>query len=342
MKMVISIREHSIDMNPRQLPAGEMAINEAVSTLHAGGVVVFPTETVYGLGADTLNDEALEKIYQLKGRPSDNPLIAHVCDIDGARKITTGWDDRCSLLAEAWWPGPLTLVLGRDPSVPDRASGGRPTLAVRSPEHPVARSILTEFGGPISAPSANRSGGVSPTRAQHVMDDFQNQPEAHDLLVIDGGPCRVGIESTVLDMTVDPPRILRPGVLTAEILMPLIGQVELAAMQTVSASPGTMERHYAPQTPCLLVDEFQLTGHLQSHDQRCVVITSHDRAVDPPHVLISMPSDPSGYAVELYDALRRADMERADVLLIESTGEEDPNWIAIQDRLMRAAADRNS
>lgn len=317
-----------------------MAIGEAVSTLRDGGMVAFPTETVYGLGADTLNAEALDRIYKLKGRPSDNPLIAHVNDIDTARRITTGWDDRCSLLAEAWWPGPLTLVLGRDPSVPDRASGGRPTLAVRSPEHPVARNLIAAFGGPVSAPSANRSGGISPTRVEHVMHDFRDRADAQDLLVIDGGPCRVGIESTVLDMTVDPPRILRPGVLTPEILEPLLGEVDMTAVQTVSASPGTMERHYAPQTPCMLVDPAQLVQHLQIEDQRCVVISSSDRQIDPPHLLISMPADPSGYAVELYDALRRADAERVDLILIESAGEDDPNWIAIQDRLMRAATDR--
>ncbi|MCH2134687.1 MAG: threonylcarbamoyl-AMP synthase [Phycisphaerales bacterium] len=327
---------------PRLLPADDTAIAEAANALRQSQVVAFPTETVYGLGGGTLDPRALQMIYELKGRPSDNPLIAHVTGPEAAGEITTGWDDRCSLLAEAWWPGPLTLVLGRAAHVPDLASGGRPTLAVRSPEHPVARSLLDAYGGPISAPSANRSGAISPTQAQHVLDDFAGRPEADGLIVLGGDRCSVGIESTVLDMTVDPPRILRPGVLTAEVLRPLLGEVEMTALQQTSASPGTMERHYAPQTPCLLVDEEELQAHLSQADRRCVVITSSRRSVSPPHVLIEMPADPKGYAAELYAALRQADAERVDVVLVESAGEDDPNWIAIRDRLMRAASDRGS
>ncbi|MEE2906236.1 MAG: L-threonylcarbamoyladenylate synthase [Planctomycetota bacterium] len=328
---------------PRRLPADDTSIAEAASALQRGGVVAFPTETVYGLGGSTLDSAALESIYQLKGRRENNPLIAHVLDIEAARAITTGWDDRCTLLAEAWWPGPLTLVLGRAAHVPDQASGGRPTLAVRSPEHPVARALLEAFGGPVSAPSANRSGAVSPTSAQHVIDDFGADPQADGLIVLDGERCRVGIESTVMDMTVDPPRILRPGVLTAEVLQPLIGNIETTAVREQAASPGTTDRHYSPQTPCLLVDESAIAEHLSHEDRRCVVVTSmpgRSALVQPPHELIIMPLDPAGYAMELYEALRRADAERADLILIESAGEDDPNWLAIRDRLMRAASDR--
>ncbi|MDG2424131.1 MAG: L-threonylcarbamoyladenylate synthase [Phycisphaerales bacterium] len=330
---------------PRILPADDASIAEAASKLSKGGVVAFPTETVYGLGGSSMDPEALDSIYRLKGRRQDNPLIAHVLDIESACSITTGWDDRCTLLAEAWWPGPLTLVLGRASDVPDQASGGRPTLAVRSPEHPVARALLKAFGGPVSAPSANRSGAVSPTCAQHVIDDFSGNPDADGLIVLDGNRSRVGIESTVLDMTLDPPRILRPGVLTAEVLQPLIGQIETTTIREQDASPGTTDKHYSPQTPCMLVEEPELVEHLSGNNQRCVVITSisgRSSLVQPPHELIVMPIDPVGYAVELYEALRRADAERADLILIEIAGENDPNWLAVRDRLMRAASDRIS
>lgn len=328
---------------PKVLPANLASVEEAARELRRGSVVVFPTETVYGLGGGTLDESALESIYRLKGREKSNPLIAHVLDIDSARDLTTGWDDRCTLLANAWWPGPLTLILGRAPHVPGRASGGRPTLAVRSPQHEVARSLLECYGNPISAPSANRSGDVSPTCAKHVVDDYENYPEADGMIILDGDRCHVGIESTVLDMTVDPPRILRPGVLTPEVLEPLIGSVEYAEHNHVSMSPGTMESHYSPQTNCLMANIDDIHSRLVNTQSRCVVLMSnqeHHDLVQPPHILLKMPSEPDGYAQQLYDALRRADAEQADLILIESNGENDPNWIAIRDRLMRAASDR--
>ena len=330
-------------VGPRILPTNEESIQEAAAHLKRGSIVVFPTETVYGLGGGTLDESSLESIHRLKGRESDNPLIAHVLDMEGARGITTGWDDRCTLLAEAWWPGPLTLVLGRSAEVPDLASGGRPTLAVRSPQHPVARALLKAYGEPISAPSANRSGEVSPTCAQHVLDDYSGDPAADGMIILDGDRCHVGIESTVLDMTVDPPRILRPGALTAEVLQNLIGQVEYTETLQTSASPGTSQSHYSPQTNCLLVDVEEMRHHLANITERCVALVSnpdHYDLVQPPHTRLVMPSDPNGYAQELYDALRKADAEQADLILIESNGEDDPNWIAIRDRLMRAASDR--
>lgn len=347
MKTASSIHTHSIDQTmtgPRILPADDESIRQAAADLKRGSMVVFPTETVYGLGGGTLDEPSLESIYRLKGRDTDNPLIAHVLDTEDARRLTTGWDDRCTLLAEAWWPGPLTLVLGRASTVPDIASGGRPTLAVRSPQHPVARALLEAYGEPISAPSANRSGEVSPTCAQHVFDDYSGDPAADGMIILDGDSCHVGIESTVLDMTVDPPRILRPGALTAEVLQPLIGLVEYTEILQTSESPGTMESHYSPQTNCLLVDIDEIRDRLVNITEKCVVLvsnTDHHDLVQAPHTLLTMPTDPDGYARRLYDALRRADAEQADLILIESYGEEDPNWIAIRDRLMRAASDRS-
>ena len=330
-------------IGPRILKANEESIKEAAADLNRGSMVVFPTETVYGLGGGTLNESSLESIYRLKGRDLDNPLIAHVLDTEEARELTTGWDDRCTLLADAWWPGPLTLVLGRASKVPAVASGGRPTLAIRSPQHPVARELIEAYGQPISAPSANRSGEVSPTCAQHVLDDYSGDPAADGMIILDGDRCHVGIESTVLDMTVDPPRILRPGALTAEVLEPLIGPIEHTDIHRTSSSPGTMESHYSPQTNCLLVDVDEMRHRLANITERCVVMVSnpdHHELVQPPHSLMVMPMDPDGYAHQLYDALRRADSEQADLILIESNGEQDPNWMAIRDRLTRAASDR--
>ena len=200
-------------MNIRCAAPDEHTLHEAATRLEGGGVVVMPTETVYGLAGSTMHPAAIDSIYRIKGRPSDNPLIAHVLDADGARSVVTGWDDRCDRLVDAFWPGPLTLVLGRSDAVPPAASGGRDTIAVRCPRHPAARALLKVFGGPVSAPSANRSGSVSPTTAAHVMDEFDGVDE--ELLLIDGGPCAIGIESTVLDLTTDPVRILRPGSITA-------------------------------------------------------------------------------------------------------------------------------
>ncbi|MDP6542157.1 MAG: L-threonylcarbamoyladenylate synthase, partial [Phycisphaerales bacterium] len=182
--------------------ATQRAILEAARSLEGGGVVSFPTETVYGLGGDTLNKKAIQKIYSLKNRPSNNPLIAHVLNSSWAKQITCGWDEKCHLLAERFWPGPLTIVLPKANCVPKESCGGHNTIGVRSPNHRVASELLDKFGGPISAPSANKSGQTSPTSAEHVRDDFGN-----DLLILDGGNCDQGIESTVLSM-VDCPTIL--------------------------------------------------------------------------------------------------------------------------------------
>jgi L-threonylcarbamoyladenylate synthase len=183
---------------------------------------------------------------------------------------------------------------------------------------------------------------VSPTRASHVVEDFSDHPAADGLIVLDGDHSRVGIESTVIDMTVDPPRILRPGVLTPEVLEPLIGPVEITSIQDASASPGTSEHHYAPQTPCQFVDPARIDDTLAALDCRCVVLTTQPLVPTNSTVVIQLPADPAGYAAELYDAMRRADRERADLILLACGGEDDPNWLAIRDRLMRAAADRAS
>ncbi len=315
-------------------PSAEL-IREAAQHLRNGRVVAFPTETVYGLGADTFNPEALRRVYELKGRPLDNPLIAHVLDVPQAKRVAAGWNDRCDLLAQRFWPGPLTLVVTKASDVPDEATAGLPTIAVRSPSHAVARELLKAFGSPISAPSANRSGHVSPTNTQHVADDFA---DAADLLIIDGGPCDIGIESTVLDVTSAMPRVLRPGSITAEQLRAVLGEVASQTITQQSASPGTATLHYAPHTPALLVSSDELSTIVAKDAPLSAVICFDASHIAPPHRAIQMPADPAAYAARLYEALRQADAIGAKQIIIEKPPHSSELWAAIHDRLRRATA----
>ncbi len=319
---------------PYLVPASDQAIARAARRLREGGVVAFPTETVYGLGADTFNERALEEVYELKGRPPHNPLIAHVEGAPGARRVVAAWDERCERLARRFWPGPLTLVVPRAARVPSRATAGLATIAVRAPAHPVAQALLAAFGGPISAPSANRSGCVSPTTAQHVAEDFS---EAADLLIIDGGPCPVGIESTVLDLSGPVPRVLRPGAVTVEQLREALG-ADVAAVPVTeqAASPGTSPWHYAPRTPALLCATREIPRRLEALREPAAVLAWSGLPVAPPHRPIAMPRDPRGYAARLYGALREADSSGASVILIEEPPPEEGLWAAVRDRLARA------
>ncbi|MCA9284325.1 MAG: threonylcarbamoyl-AMP synthase, partial [Phycisphaerales bacterium] len=278
-------------------------MSQAVAALRAGGIVAFPTETVYGLGACTLNPDAIERVYRLKGRPADNPLIAHVGDAGQARQLVERWDERADRLAHRFWPGPLALVLARRASVPAIAAGGRDTLAVRAPGHPVALELLRRLGAAISAPSANRSGRVSPTTAQHVAEEF---PDADELLILDGGPCTVGVESTVLDLTVEPPRVLRPGAVTAEMLSRTIGAVDAARVKAQAHAPGTSAAHYAPQTPARIVDTAALADAFHDLQGRAAILAWTRTEVPPPHRTLVMPDDAAAYATRLYAALREA------------------------------------
>jgi L-threonylcarbamoyladenylate synthase len=330
---------------PRIAPPTLETIAHAAGVLHAGGAVAFPTETVYGLGALTLNQAGLEQVYQLKGRPASNPLIAHVLDASQARLLIApgAWDARCHALAERFWPGPLTLVLPKASRVPDRATAGLPTIAVRSPAHQVARALI-EKAGPISAPSANRSGRVSPTTAQHVFDEFNDPADAiaRDLLIIDGGQCELGIESTVLDLSAGgQPRLLRPGSVTLEQLRDVLGEIDAPAITSQAASPGTASSHYAPQTPVELVDTAALRSTLAAHaaaGRRCVALCFDVAAVAPPHAAIGMAQDAGQYARDLYRALREADARGHDSIIIELPASSSQQWRAINDRVRRAAA----
>lgn len=317
--------------------SGIEAIGAAARRLCASRLVVIPTETVYGLAARVSDVAALERVYALKGRPADNPLIAHVLDARQAQTITTGWDERCDLLADAFWPGPLTLVLGRARDVPPLAAGGRDTLAVRAPAHDTARAVIAEVGEPLSAPSANRSGSVSPTSAEHVQQDYVGITKAQDLLILDGGPCIQGIESTVLDLTGTTGRVLRPGTTTVADIESVIGPVQDAPVTGQSDSPGTARRHYAPSTPVTLIHPDGLGQALSGRDDAVAVLAGAGVSVPKPHVHVSPGDTPEDWARHLYAALRRADaMDLAAILVVQPP--EDPAWVAVRDRLMRAAS----
>lgn len=331
---------------PRILPATESALREAADRFRAGRLTAFPTETVYGLGGATLNPEAVARLYALKGRPADNPLIAHVLDEAAARALTARWDDRASALARVFWPGPLTLVLPRAAHVPPEAAGGRDTIAIRSPAHPVARRLLEAFGGPVSAPSANRSGHVSPTTARHVADDFADAVLDHEssdetLLILDGGACEVGIESTVLDLSTDPPTLLRPGSISREAIEAIIGPIYAPSIDEQGDSPGTRRAHYAPRTRSELLPREALRERLHAMNPRepAAALVFDAAIVPPPHRALVMPAHAAAYAARLYSALREADDLRLTRLLIELPPSRIDLWASIHDRLARAVAE---
>jgi L-threonylcarbamoyladenylate synthase len=332
------------------------AIAEAAAVIQAGGLVAFPTETVYGLGANALDPVAVERIFAAKGRPADDPLIVHVASVDGLAEVAdlTGVGRSAPLemlaaLARRFWPGPLTLVLPRGARVPTGVTAGRDTVAVRVPDHPIARALIEAAGRPIAAPSANLFARPSPTIARHVLADLAERID----LVLDGGPTRVGIESTVLDLTRPHPRVLRPGGVTSEQLRDVLGQ-ELDTRPVTAndpASPGTAERHYSPRARVDLFEQIDAAG-LAAHararaaaGERVGVLLWDDDASDvtPVPGLLIEPLGPreggETAARRLYAALRSLDDRAADVVVVRMP---EPIGLgsALRDRLRRAASGR--
>ncbi|HEU4641886.1 MAG TPA: L-threonylcarbamoyladenylate synthase [Gemmatimonadaceae bacterium] len=315
-------------------------IARAASVLRAGGLVAFPTETVYGLGANALDADAVRRIYQAKGRPGYNPLIAHVADEEGARRLASRWPPLAARLAEAFWPGPLTLVVPRRPEVPDVVTAGLDTVAVRAPSHPVARALITAAGVPVAAPSANRFTELSPTLARHVERSLGGRVD----LIVDGGPTTVGIESTVVDVSGDAPLLLRPGGISAEELEPLTGP--LAAMGPIAGSearpsPGMIERHYAPRAELRLFDSDRRgaaadAARVESERGRKVGALLLAPLAAPIRHPILMPTDPAAYARALYASLHLLDEEGCDVVLVERVP-GTRRWEGVADRLERGA-----
>ena len=305
-------------------------IVEAVALLRAGKLVAFPTETVYGLGADAASEVAMARLYAVKGRPAAHPVIVHFASAETAFAWAREVPREARVLAERFWPGPLTLILKRSPRAKDFVTGGQDSVGLRVPSHPVARALLALFGEGVAAPSANRFGHVSPTTAAHVRHDFGNEVDC----VLEGGASEVGIESTIVDLSGDAPVLLRPG----HIGKAQLEQVLKCEVKTKdAASPrhsGGLERHYAPRTPARLVPSYDLDKEIARLKDRVAVLafSRPDERVD---YWLRMPREAGAYAQKLYGALRELDDAGCEEILIEAPPEA-PAWLAVRDRLLRA------
>lgn len=322
-------------------PPSPAEIDRAVELLKAGELVGIPTETVYGLGADAANAEAVAKIFAAKGRPADHPLIVHLPGHDWIERWAVEVPDAAWELAESFWPGPLTLILKKQPWVPDAVTGGQDTVGLRVPGHPVALALLRAFAqaggsGGVAAPSANRFGRISPTAAQHVADELGERVP----FILDGGACPVGIESTIIDFSSGVPRLLRPGHITPEQIETVIGVRPEKPQGAVPRASGTLEAHYAPRTRLKVVARERLLDFLNVIRHRggfCGVIGhSQPPHAGMPHVWKMLPAEPAGYAHGFYAALRELDGVGADTIVVEAIP-ESPEWVAVADRLRRAA-----
>jgi L-threonylcarbamoyladenylate synthase len=305
-------------------------LRRAVELLRAESVVAFPTETVYGLGAHAFSARAIAEVYRLKNRPSWNPLIVHVANVAAARALAQEWPDAADELAAQFWPGPLTLVVERAEHLPE-VGAPTPTIAIRVPAHDVALRLLEAAGLPLAAPSANRSEGISPTTAEHVLRSLPDVP-----LVLDGGPASWGIESTVLDLTTPVPTLLRPGALALRPLREVTGAIALPAEVadgTARSSPGMSRRHYAPKATVLLVDDVKAVdrGGLAAP----VAVLSYETAGDYDAAEV-LSADPREYAADLYAALHRLDDAGVGTIIVQ-TPPDTEDWLAVRDRLGRAA-----
>jgi L-threonylcarbamoyladenylate synthase len=301
-----------------------LSIKEAAQILRDGGLVAFPTETVYGLGANALDASAVAKIYEIKGRPETSPLIVHASSIAMARSLVSEWPREAEELAQRWWPGPLTLVLPKSPRIPGIVTAGLPTVGVRVPSHPLALELIEAAGLPLAAPSANRFKELSPTTAAHVRAAFGDT-----IPVLDGGPTRVGIESTVVSIAAGKITLLRPGMIA-------LGEIEQAVAPAVSneggahPSPGMAARHYSPRTPLMIVN---IPSEMP--DRRGAYVWWNTSGLTARSV--RMPDDPVAYARRLYSVLHDLDQENWPWIAVEAPP-EIPGWAAISDRLKRAAS----
>ena len=322
------------------MPATEVL--HAAALLRAGELVALPTETVYGLAADASNPLAIAKIFEAKGRPADHPLIVHLSDASFLERWAVDIPDAARKLAAAFWPGPLTLILKRHPSVLDAVTGGQDTVGLRVPNHPLALQILHEFaganGGGLAVPSANRFGRVSPTTAAHVREELGDAVA----MIVDGGPCAVGIESTILDLSGAEVRILRPGMLDAAAIATVLGYPpEFGGAQNAPRVSGSLEAHYAPRTRLQLVAAADLAATARlalAAGRRVAVLAAPSLALDHPGIAWCPASaDPAQFAHDLYARLRELDALGCDLILVAAPADEEA-WRAVSDRLRRAAA----
>ena len=327
------------------MTADTAEIERAARLLEQGKLVALPTETVYGLGADASNPDAVAGIFAAKGRPSNHPVIVHVARDADLSRWTTHVPREARLLIDAFWPGPLTLILPRAPQVPAAVAGGQDTVGLRCPAHPVAQALLRAFRdgqGGLAAPSANRFGHVSPTTAQHVIDEFGEPGVGPVAAVLDGGHCQVGIESTIVDLSrlaSHGPVLLRPGQVSAAQIAEVIGRMPSLPDVAAPRVSGSLDAHYAPSTPVALVDSAELTStmqRLQASGQSFALI-SYSENFAAAHGM-HLPADPDGYAHGLYASLREMDVCHAAVILVERPPQQAA-WQGINDRLRRAAFD---
>ena len=329
-------------------------IRRAADVIRAGGLVAFPTETVYGLGANGLDAAAVARIFEAKGRPATNPVILHVTEgveipprllharptlspASGVLNVAANWPEPAEKLAARFWPGPLTLVVPKATQVPEIVTAGGSTVAVRCPNHPVALALIRAAGVPIAAPSANRSTELSPTRAEHVLKSLNGRID----LLLDGGPSSGGIESTVVDATGEFPRVLRPGLISVPMLEEVCGRVEIGANdEGVSRSPGRMAKHYSPQTPVVVARSTKHAFHFLSEGEETglrVLIVGFGVPRDPTPTYRVMAFEPERYAADLYSVLHEIDGAGWDRIVIELPP-DTPEWAGVRDRLTRAAA----
>ena len=319
------------------------AVRRAAELLRAGEVVALPTETVYGLAANALDEAAVAKIFQIKGRPAHNPIIVHVADNAMAKRCVANWPELADKFATSFWPGPLTLVLPRAKKIPDAVTAGGATVGLRWPSHPFIRAVIRECGFPLAAPSANLSNQISPTNAEHVRAQLGGKIA----LIVDGGQSQVGIESTVLDLTVSPPSILRPGMIHAESLAAVAENIQQPTSNSQHPrlkSPGLLAKHYSPKAKLVVLHwnedaglDAQLTAHRAA--RRTTFIIAHTKipaGFDAANVSV-IPQDAEAFARALYAELHRCDAAGAELIVVEALP-ATPEWSGIADRLRRAAA----
>jgi L-threonylcarbamoyladenylate synthase len=320
------------------------ALKRAAELLRAGEVVALPTETVYGLAANAFDEKAVAKIFQIKGRPANNPVIVHVASVEMGKRCVNDWPGSADRLAKAFWPGPLTLVLPRANEIPDVVAAGGATVGVRWPSHPLIQAVIRQCDFPLAAPSANLSSRISPTNAEHVRKQLGGKIP----LIVDGGQSQVGIESTVLDLSVNPPQVLRPGMIHAESLAAVIGEVRSAKCEVrsedVIRSPGQLRKHYAPKARLLVLnwhDDSDLRSQLSTltpHPSSCFVIAhTHIPSAENFARVSVIPHDAEAFARAIYAELHRCDEAGAEWIVVEAPPEL-PDWSGIADRLKRAAA----
>jgi L-threonylcarbamoyladenylate synthase len=321
----------------------QKAVHRATELLRAGEVVALPTETVYGLAANALDEKAVAKIFQIKDRPANNPIIVHIANVEMAKRCVTTWPTTADKLAKSFWPGPLTLVLPRAKEIPGIVTAGGATVGVRWPSHPFIQAVIRECGFPLAAPSANLSGRVSPTNAEHVRKQLGDKIS----LIVDGGQSQIGIESTVLDLTVSPPQVLRPGMIHVESLAAVTGNLQPSTFNLQPSrlrSPGLLKKHYAPKAKLLVLnwrDDADLRSQLSTFNLQpstCFIIAhTHIPSGENGRCVSVIPHDAEAFARVIYAELHRCDELGVKLVVVEAPP-ESPEWSGITDRLRRAAA----